>query len=126
MAKYLVDTDILIDFFRGNEQAKAFIRSNFDSIILSSITVAELYAGVREGDERTNLNEFIELVPVVSVTDEIAVQGGLLKKDYARSHGTGLADAIIAATAQTCDAILCTLNRKHFPMIQDLKIPYTK
>jgi len=126
MAKYLVDTDVLIDFLRGNAKATKFIKSNFDSIILSSITVAELYSGVREGVERENLNEFIELTHVVPITEEIAIKGGLFKRDYFRSHGTGLADAIIAATAEAQDAILCSLNKKHFPMIKDLKVPYRK
>jgi predicted nucleic acid-binding protein len=126
MAKYLVDTDVLIDFFRGNSNAKKFIKTNFESIILSSITVAELYSGVREGNERDNLNEFIDLIPIKPITEDVAVIGGLFKRDYFRSHGTGLADAIIAATAQTNDAILCTLNKKHFPMIKDLKVPYEK
>jgi len=126
MAKYLVDTDVLIDFLRGNAKAKKFVKTNFDSIILSSITVAELYSGVREGDERANLDEFIELIPVVPITGETAIKGGLFKRDYIRSHGTGLADAIIAATAKAHDATLCSLNKKHFPMVKDLKVPYKK
>jgi len=126
MAKYLVDTDVLIDFLRGNAKAKKFVKTNFDSIILSSITVAELYSGVREGDERDYLDEFIELTAVVPVTDDIAIQGGLYKRDYIRSHGTGFADAIIAATAKVHGAVLCSLNKKHFPMVKDLKVPYKK
>jgi predicted nucleic acid-binding protein len=126
MPKLLVDTDILIDFFRGNSKAKKFIKANFESITLSSITVAELYSGVREGDERSNLDDFIGLLPIIPVSCEIAVEGGLIKRDYFKSHGTGLADAIIAATSQDQNSILCSLNKKHFPMVKNFKTPYRR
>lgn len=126
MTRYLVDTDVLIDFLRGNEQAKQFIRAHFDALLLSAITVAELYAGVRDGRERKTLDEFVGLLPVLPITGDIAVHGGLLKREYGKSHGTGLADAIIAATATAHNAVLCSLNRKHFPMAANLQVPYEK
>ncbi len=48
----------------------------------------------------------------------IAAAGGLIRRDYGKSHGVGLADAIIAATVELRKADLVTLNRKHFPMLQ--------
>ena len=77
----LVDTDILIDLLRGNEKAKNFVIENRENITLSSITVAELYSGVRDGKERVFLDEFIELFSICEVTKNIAVAGGLLKKN---------------------------------------------
>jgi predicted nucleic acid-binding protein len=38
----------------------------------------------------------------------------------------GLADALIAATATQRQVPLVTLNRKHFPMLQDVIVPYHK
>ncbi|EKD91792.1 MAG: hypothetical protein ACD_29C00373G0001, partial [uncultured bacterium] len=38
-------------------------------------------------------------------------------------HGTGLADAIIAATALHNELELVTLNTRHFPMLKTVK-PY--
>jgi len=38
----------------------------------------------------------------------------------------GLADALIAATADVKQATLVTLNKKHFPMLQDISVPYHK
>ena len=49
----LVDTDVLIDFFRGYEKAVFFIHENSERMILSSIVIAELYAGVKGKSERT-------------------------------------------------------------------------
>ncbi len=122
----LLDTDVLVDFFRGNGEAVAFINANSTRIILSSIVVAELYAGVKGDAEQTIIEDFVSLFPVISVNVEIAKAGGLFKRDYGKSHGVGLADAILAATAEVENAELRTLNIKHYPMIKGLSPAYTK
>jgi predicted nucleic acid-binding protein len=60
----------------------------------------------------------------VPLTVEIAKVGGLYKRDFAKSHGVGLADAILAATADAEKAELKTLNVKHYPMIRGLEPAY--
>lgn len=122
----LVDTDVLVDFLRGHRKAVAFVNEHVDRIILSSIVVAELYAGVKGDEEQAALDRFVSLFRVVSVSAEIAKAGGLCKKDYGKSHGVGLADAILYATAEAEDAELKTLNTKHYPMIKDLPPAYKK
>jgi len=122
----LVDTDILIDFLRGYNKAVAFVDKFSSQIILSPIVIAELYAGVKGHDELTVLDNFISLFHVVPFTAEIAKIGGLYKRDFGRSHGVGLADAILAATAEVEKAELKTLNVKHYPMLKALKPAYKK
>ena len=123
---FLLDTDVLVDFFRGHSKAVAFINAHSPRIILSSVVVAELYAGVKGDAEQATLENFISLFRVVPVSAEIAKAGGLYKRDYGKSHGIGLADAILAATAQAENAELKTLNTKHYPMLKSLKPPYKK
>ena len=122
----LLDTDVLVDFFRGHGKAVAFVDTYNARIILSSIVVAELYAGVKGNAEQAALHDFVSIFRVVPVTAEIARAAGLYKRDYARSHGVGLADAVLAATAQAENAELKTLNIKHYPMLEALKPAYTK
>jgi len=122
----LLDTDILVYFFRGYSKAVAFVNAHSDQIILSSIVVAELYAGVKGDAEQVALKDFVSLFRVVPVDAEIAKTGGLLKRDYCKSHGVGLADAILAATAAAENAELKTLNTKHYPMLNGLRPAYTK
>ena len=124
--KFLVDTDVLVDFLRGEEKAVIYINRHAKKIVISAISVAELYAGVRENEERQELDEFVELFPILPVTIEIAKTGGLYKRDFFKSHQLSLADAIIAATAKTYEADLKTLNTKHFTMLKGLKPPYKK
>ncbi|MBN1865621.1 MAG: type II toxin-antitoxin system VapC family toxin [Victivallales bacterium] len=124
--KLLVDTDILVDFLRGNGAAVDFVSNNSTSIMLSSIVVAELYAGVKNDDELATLDRFLSFFRIIPLSQEIARIGAQFKRQYAKSHGLGLADALVAASALTENAELQTLNVKHFPMFTNLKPPYKK
>jgi len=122
----LLDTDVLVDFLKGYGKAIALLSENSDRIILSSVVVAELYAGVRGNKEEIILNNFVSLFSIIPVTFEIAKAGGLYKRDYGKSHGVGLADAMIAATCDAENAKLKTLNTKHYPMIKGITpVSYT-
>jgi predicted nucleic acid-binding protein len=123
--KLLIDTDVLVDFLRGLPKAVKYIKAHSEEIIISAITVAELYAGVRD-EELRQLDDFISIFDVIPVSHAIAKSGGLYKQQYHKSHGTGLADAIIAATSVIGDAELKTMNTKHFPMLKGLRAPYSK
>ena len=123
---YLLDTGVLVDFLRGHKKAVAFVNTYSARIILSSIVVAELYAGVKGDAEQAALEDFVSLFRVIPVSAKIAKAGGLHKRDYGKSHGVGLADAILAATAEAEGAELKTLDRKHYPMLKGLKPAYTK
>lgn len=122
----LPDTDVLVDFLRGHAKAVAFVNTHHARIILSSIAVAELYAGVKGDGEHAALDGFVSLFRVVPVSAEIAKVAGLYKRDYGKSHGVGLADAIVAATAEAQNADLKTLNVRHYPMAKNLKPAYRK
>ena len=122
----LLDTDVLVDFFRGHSKAVAFVNTHSARIILSSIVVAELYAGVKGDAEQAALENFVSLFRVVPVSAEISKAGGLYKRHYGKSHGVGLADAILAATAKAENAELKTLNSKHYPMLKGLRPAYKK
>jgi predicted nucleic acid-binding protein len=122
----LVDTDVLIDFLRGYDKALSFIEKFSSQIILSPIVVAELYAGVKGANELSVLDNFVSHFRVIPITKGIARAGGLYKRDFGKSHGVGLGDAILAATVQKEKAELKTLNVKHYPMIRNLKPVYQK
>lgn len=91
----LMNTDVLIDFLRGKDKAISFIDEFSPHIILSPIVIAELYAGVKGTNELTVVDNYISLFHVVSIDSEIAKAGGLYKRDFGKSHGVGLADAIL-------------------------------
>ena len=65
--KLLIDTDILVDFLRGFPKAIKYLKMHLKEIIISTITVAELYAGVRDG-ERRHLDDLISLFEVIPIS----------------------------------------------------------
>jgi predicted nucleic acid-binding protein len=122
----LLDTDVLVDFLRGHNKAVVLVNAYSYRIILSSIVIAELYAGIKGEDEQVALDRFVSLFRVIPVNTEIAKAGGFYKRQFNRSHGIGLADAIIAASVEAKNAELKTLNTRHYPMIKGLVPAYKK
>ncbi len=122
----LLDTDVAVEYLRGRPEAVAWLEARGERLLLSVITVAELHAGLRGQEERRRIETFLLGFELVPVSPEIARQGGRYRREYRPSHGTGLADALIAATASARDAPLTTFNTKHFPMLEDVRVPYPR
>lgn len=96
----LIDTDILVDYLRGYARAIDYLDNLMTPIFVSVITVAELYAGARGDSERSKLDTFVSAFGVLPVDHQVAIQGGIYRRDYGPGHGVGLADALIASTAE--------------------------
>lgn len=120
----LLDTDVLIDYLRGRKGAIAYVERLTATLLVSAITVAELAAGLRGEDEERALESFLLAFAIVPVDGEAARLGGAFRRRFGPSHGTGLADALIAAAAQLSGATLVTLNTRHFPMLAGVRRPY--
>ena len=115
----LIDSDILIEVSRGRD-ASVISRwnelSRSDAVILySAVSVAELWAGARPAEQETIENLFRALT-CAAVDTEVGRAAGAYLRQYRKSHGIELGDALVAAGAVTHRAILWTRNRKHYPM----------
>lgn len=115
----LVDSDILIEVSRGREtrivEAWAQLRDSGEMPICSPVTVAELWHGARSSD-RELLNRLFGAFLVVPIDQDTGRKAGDYLREYHRSHGLALGDALIAAAAAIHGAELWTRNRKHYPM----------
>ncbi len=122
MKNILVDTDILINFLRGNMKAKEFLSNQADNgtVYCSAITIAEIFAGMIE-KERTQTEQLIDSLNIINVNKEIAEKAGSYKNSI-KTQNLELDDCIIAATAFCTQAILATGNGKHYPMTDIEKI----
>ncbi len=112
----LLDTDILINFLRGNAQAQEEIASLIDRSVLhcSVVTIAEIHAGMRE-HEREKTLELLESLTPVNITPKIAEIAGRYKRTI-KVQRLELDDCFIAASAISIRALLVTGNGKHYPM----------
>jgi predicted nucleic acid-binding protein len=124
-SRLVVDTDVLVEYLRGQAAAAQWLESQEGDLLVSAITVAELFAGVRGERESRMLDRFLLALVVLPATEEIARLAGQFRRDYGPSHGTGLADALIAATTAVSGALLATFNGRHFPMLQ-VVVPYRR
>ena len=124
MSASLLDTCVLIDFLRDREAAVRVIRGLAIRPSVSVVTIAELHAGIRNEREHHRIEGLPALLDVREVDFEIARLAGRYCRQYRRSHGVGLPDALIAATARRHGARLVTRNARHFPMLDDLLVPY--
>jgi hypothetical protein len=120
MNTIVLDTDVLINFLRGNEEARTFLRSVLDESLLccSAISVAELYAGMRS-HEAEKTSELLDSLQIIDCDRQVAERAGLYKASM-KSQQLDLDDCIIAATVAVNNGALATGNGKHYPM-KDLR-----
>lgn len=124
--RLLLDTDVLIEYLRGRSEAVEYLEGLTVDLYLSVISVAELFAGIKGNEEVNSLEQLLQAFIILPVTEKTARLGGLYRKEYRPSHGTGLADALIAATSEESGADLVTFNRRHFPMVSRVTVPYER
>jgi len=125
----VIDTDIAIDHFHGNHAAGDFfaeVIANGESLAISIVTLTELLAGQRPGEE-ARTERLLGLFTIIAVNDAIGRKAGEYLRQFARSGHLELGDALVAATAAIAKAELATRNRKHYPMT-DIKVfsPYER
>ena len=121
----LVDTSILIDYYRKTEKDKstwiALVRQEY-SFAISAITKYEIYSGATSNQLAfwDNVLQTITFIPFDEASVDIAV---IINSDLKKKRKQlDLADLFIAATAVAYSLPLATLNRKHFDRIDTLKI----
>ena len=121
----VVDTCILIDFFRKTDMSKlvlmSLVKENY-TFCLSVISEYEIYSGA-SADQRAYWEEFLEKTEVLPF-DSKAVKVALSINAHLKlkRKQIELADLFIAATAVAQKLPFAALNKKHFERIDDLVI----
>ena len=119
MTGVLLDTDVLIEVLRQRDDALVarwkWLTAGPEEIFYAAINVAELWQGMRPREEESVL-ELLSTLKFLPLTFEIGRRAGDYSRKYGPSHGLGLEDALIAATAAEYGCALWTRNRKHYPM----------
>jgi hypothetical protein len=118
---YLLDTAVIMDYFTGITQAKAYIETiqqNHAVAYFSVITEAELWTGLRSEEELLFQEAVLSYMHRIPVDREIARMSGDLKKRYGRK-GLSLNDALKAATAILNELTLVTPNQKYFKLLEE-------
>jgi predicted nucleic acid-binding protein len=123
----IIDTDVLIWYFKGNKNASNVIK-RYTPFCISVITYMELIQGMRNKNElqmlKKNLNKWN--VKILQINENISTRAMFLVENYYLSNSLELGDAIIGVTARENQETLLTANYKHYKIIQDLKIEIFK
>lgn len=117
--KALFDTNILIDYLLGYDEAKKEIEQ-YANPQISIITKMEVLAGALSENESI-VREFLDHFSIIALNDEIAEIAVAIRKE----NQIKLPDAIVWASAKHIGSLLITRNTKDFPMqAPDIKMPY--
>lgn len=118
MPKFLLDSDVIIEWLRHNRAVVDWITMHDTSgsfLACSAITVAEVYAGLRPKEEHI-IQDILTILHCVEVDEQTARKAGHYRRTFGRSHGVEIADALIAASAHIGGLTLCSFNLRHYPM----------
>jgi len=122
----LLDSDILIAFLRGREEAAAALRRVSKGRV-STISAFELYRGAWRA--RTpkaavfTVGKLLHRFHLVPFDEECALQAGRIDAAlHERGEEIGIQDVMIAATAIARGEALISRNEEHFRRVPGLKL----
>ena len=121
----ILDTDVLIWYFRGNQKASRFISDiPFGERRVSSLCVMELVQGCRDRQELRMVKAFLRqnIAVIIHPDERISERAILLLERHAATDGLRTIDALLAATALHEDDALATSNYRHFKKITGLEV----
>ncbi|MDX8129994.1 type II toxin-antitoxin system VapC family toxin [Methylomonas sp. OY6] len=119
----LCDTNILIEFYKGNPEIIQTLRTiGPTNIAVSVITKAELFYGARDKQELAKIERHLGQCHCYGLNPAISSLFIDLMRRYSLSHKASVPDMLITATAISHDVALYTLNTKDFKFIPDLNL----
>jgi len=119
----LLDTNILIEIFKGNLDVIVPVQKNGpENFALSSVTAMELYYGALNKLELQRIKKYLAAFHCLHISTAISATAMHLVERYSKSHGLQIPDALIAATSIEYECEFLTLNLKDFRFISALKI----
>ena len=122
---YLVDTDILIDWLKGQAWARELVWSANARLYCSSVTRKELLSKANlKASERQRILRLTRHIRVLNVDPVIAAAASELLHKYPQ-HPLQVNDALVAATAWVKQLPLLTRNRKHYEFIEEIELEIT-
>lgn len=119
--KGLIDTNILVDYLKGEKRAKQEL-SLYEEPAISLITWMEILIGAEEKEQESLLRSFLHRFRIIEINQDIAERAVILR----RTHHIKIPDALIWATAQFLGCLFVTRNSRDFPKNNPLiRIPYS-
>ncbi len=110
MAKYLLDTNIIIYYLNNDKRAIAFIDKYLDEMAISSITYLEVLIFSYDADEDKKVRSFLDFFTLLDI-DMPVIEMAI---NTYRSKKVKIADNLIGSTAMLHNLTLVTRNTDDF------------
>lgn len=123
--RYCIDTNIIIDYLRGDVTLQKKIALEKNNLYITHITLCELYKGAYLDKDPAKvipfLQRFLQTLRVIDFTEEACILYGRIHAEL-RKKGkpTPEGDIMIASVALSNDCVMVTRNKKHFASIPEL------
>jgi predicted nucleic acid-binding protein len=119
----LCDTNIFIRAFNEMQDTLDQLQLiGYENIVLSSVTVMELFQGMGNKKELAAMKKKIKYYDVVHFDSDVSIKAIELMENYKLSHGLKIPDAIIGATSIVHEIMLFTYNLKDFDYMPSIKL----
>ena len=119
-----IDTSVLIDYYRKKDKSKSKLveLSRTYKFCISVITKLKILVGVSPESEKfwTGIFSRITIIPINEL--EVEKASHIIRSLRKQNKIIDIQDILIAATAIANNVKLCTINKKHFDRISELKI----
>lgn len=125
MARYLLDSDVIIWCLRGRRETIRLVEELQKESVphCSALSVIEVEFGMRKGEEKATSN-FLGALRVEPVDANVARLAATYMRQHQRKGTTlDLVDASIAATCVARGLLLVTYNVKHYPVAEVMFYP---
>lgn len=126
MNKYLLDTNIISFYLKGDERLKEIVSINIDSSAIPIISYYEIVSGLQSINASKRINkfeEFCELIDIInldkaSILDSCGIYSALKKSGNLIDD----IDILIAGIALANNLVMITDNISHFERIAGLRV----
>ncbi len=125
----LLDSDVVIDLQHGLPAARAwFATLHLPAVAVPGVVAMEMIQSAHNKQEVASTDLILRPLPRLWPSGTACEAAYTDFRALHLSHGLGLADALIAATARERGAILCTFNVKHYRAVPGLTTeqPYVR
>ena len=121
MAIVFIDTNIVIEYLKGNDKIINRL-DKFDTVYINDVVIMEIFQGARDKRELNYIKKNILKFEVLKMNHEITVLAKEILEKYTLSHNAKIMDVLIASTVILYNIDLYTLNTKDFRYLEQISL----